>query len=117
MFEAGTCKMDPIIPQTKSNIKLHNCGCIPIQNNHKRKDLECCQLKLSKDNRLWSLQQLVSCMFIPSITISRFNTRAGSNDFEWFKSDARNLTYTRILDVRFRNINPLTSDLLLTPVS
>ena len=44
MFETGTCKMEPIKPQTKSNIKLHNCGCMPIQNNRKRKDLEGSQL-------------------------------------------------------------------------
>ena len=34
----------------------------------------------AKSNGLWSLEQLVSRMFIPSITISRFRTRAGSNN-------------------------------------
>lgn len=34
----------------------------------------------AKSKRLWSLEQLVSRMFIPSITISRFSTRAGSNN-------------------------------------
>ena len=36
-FETGTCKKEPIIPQTKYNMKLHNCWCILIQKNTQKR--------------------------------------------------------------------------------